>query len=145
MPGLRAKRDARRDHAWQRATGNQSGCKGRCRCARGDGGVLCNARPGTPRSKEAFWGVLATREDHRGRGLAGWLGARAIQHMWEYEGMRGFNTGIKEDNAASLAACAKLGIRRSDLVTLFCFDDATLSEGPRYGRALNPANRTTQL
>ena len=101
--------------------------------------------PGTPRAKEAFWGVLATRAAHRGRGLAGWLGARAIQHMWEHEGMRGFNTGIKEDNAASLAACAKLGIRRSDLVTLFCFDDATLSEGPRYGRALNPANRTTRL
>ncbi|MEM9700641.1 MAG: GNAT family N-acetyltransferase [Pseudomonadota bacterium] len=101
--------------------------------------------PGTRRAKEAFWGVLATRDDHRARGLAGWLGALAIQHMWEHAGMRVFNTGVKEDNAASLAACAKLGIRRSDLVTLFCYDDATLAEGPQNGRVLNPVKRTTRL
>lgn len=39
--------------------------------------------PETPRATEAFWGVLATREDYRGQGLAAWLGAVAIEHMWK--------------------------------------------------------------
>ena len=85
--------------------------------------------PDTPKAREAFWGVLATREDYRGRGLAAWLGAMAIVHMWENEGMRGFNTGIKAENAASRAACAKLGIVDTDWVTAFCFDDARLAAG----------------
>lgn len=82
---------------------------------------------GTPRASEAFWGVLATREDYRGRGLAAWLGALAIEHMWENEGMRAFNTGIKSENLASQAACAKLGILETEWVTAFCFDDEMLA------------------
>jgi hypothetical protein len=81
----------------------------------------------TPRASEAFWGVLATREDYRGRGLAAWLGALAIEHMWENEGMRAFNTGIKSENLASQAACAKLGILETEWVTAFCFDDERLA------------------
>ena len=81
----------------------------------------------TPRATEAFWGVLATREDYRGRGLAAWLGALAIEHMWENEGMRAFNTGIKSENLASQAACAKLGILETEWVTAFSFDDERLA------------------
>ena len=83
--------------------------------------------PKTPRDSEAFWGVLATHTDFRGLGLAGVLGARAIEYMWEKKGMRGFNTGIKSDNLASRAACAKLGVSDTDWATLFCFDDTVLS------------------
>jgi len=83
--------------------------------------------PDTPRATEAFWGVLATREDYRGQGLAARLGAIAIEHMWEKEGMRAFNTGIKADNLASQAACAKLEVSRTDWVTAFCFDDERLA------------------
>ncbi|MEP2556236.1 MAG: GNAT family N-acetyltransferase [Rhizobiaceae bacterium] len=82
---------------------------------------------GTPREKEAFWGVLATHEDFRGQGLAGILGAIVIEHMWEEQGMRGFNTGIKADNLASRAACAKLAVLDTAWVTLFCFDDSVLN------------------
>jgi GNAT superfamily N-acetyltransferase len=81
---------------------------------------------GAPRATEAFWGVLATREDHRGQGLAGLLGATAIVHMWEEEGMRAFNTGIKAENLASQAACAKLGVENTEWITAFCFDDGRL-------------------
>lgn len=81
----------------------------------------------TPRANEAFWGVLATREDFRGQGLAAWLGALAIEHMWEHEGMRAFNTGIKAENLASQAACAKLGVLNTKWVTAFCFDDERLA------------------
>jgi hypothetical protein len=83
--------------------------------------------PNTPRATEAFWGVLATREDYRGQGLAGLLGAMAIEYMWENAGMRAFNTGIKAENLASQAACAQLGVLNTDRVTAFCFDDARLS------------------
>ena len=82
--------------------------------------------PNTPRATEAFWGVLATREDYRGQGLAGLLGAMAIEYMWENTGMRAFNTGIKAENLASQAACAKLGVLNTDWVTAFCFDDERL-------------------
>lgn len=83
--------------------------------------------PDTPRATEAFWGVLATREDYRGQGLASWLGALAIEHMWEQEGMRAFNTGIKAENLASQAACAKLGVVNTHWITAFCYDDARLA------------------
>lgn len=82
---------------------------------------------GSPRESEAFWGVLATHEAYRGRGLAGFLGAKAIEYMWEEKGMRGFNTGIGADNKASQAACTKLGVVQTDWVTLFCFDDSVLT------------------
>ncbi|MBF9031083.1 GNAT family N-acetyltransferase [Rhodobacterales bacterium HKCCE3408] len=84
--------------------------------------------PHTPRATEAFWGVLATREDHRGQGLAARLGAMAIEHMWETKGMRAFNTGIKPENLASQAACAKLGVLNTEWVTAFCYDDARLAD-----------------
>ncbi len=83
--------------------------------------------PNTPRATEAFWGVLATHEDYRGQGLAGLLGAMAIEYMWENAGMRAFNTGIKAENLASQAACAKLGVLNTDWVTAFCFDDKRLA------------------
>jgi len=84
--------------------------------------------PDSPRATDAFWGVLATREDRRGQGLAALLGAMAIVHMWENEGMRGFNTGIKAENLASQAACSKLGVVNTDMVTAFCFDDGRMAE-----------------
>ncbi|AXI47844.1 hypothetical protein C1J03_18620 [Sulfitobacter sp. SK012] len=83
--------------------------------------------PDTPRATEAFWGVLATQKDYRGQGLAARLGALAIVYMWENEGMRAFNTGIKAENLASQAACAKLGVLNTDWVTAFCFDDERLA------------------
>ena len=69
--------------------------------------------PDSDYSEYAFWGVLATRPDRRGQKLAMILGANAIVRMWEEFGMRGFTTGIKVDNPASLAVCARQGVRPS--------------------------------
>ena len=53
--------------------------------------------------KDAFWGFLATREDHRGKGIALHLGARAIVMAAERFGATGFFTGVAADNKASIS------------------------------------------
>lgn len=86
----------------------------------GDGGAVATAgsyrytHPDSAYRDWAFWGALATRPDRRGEKLAMILGAHAIVHMWEAHGVRGFSTGIKQDNAASLAVCSKQGVVPGD-------------------------------
>lgn len=70
----------------------------------------------------AFWGALATRPDRRGEKLAMILGAMAIVHMWEVHGVCGFSTGIKADNAASMAVCARQGVVPGDWAFVACTD-----------------------
>lgn len=70
----------------------------------------------------AFWGALATRPDRRGEKIAMVLGSMAIVHMWENHGVRDFTTGIRADNAASFAVCAKQGVVRSDWTFVACTD-----------------------
>lgn len=76
----------------------------------------------SPRAKDAFWGMLATREDRRGEGIALLLGAQAIVHMWECHGARGFMTGVRADNLSSQALCNKLGVTASDWIYASCID-----------------------
>jgi hypothetical protein len=78
--------------------------------------------PSSPRAKDAFWGMLATREDRRGQRIALLLGAQAISYMWEHHGARGFITGVRADNASSRAICNKLGVRATDWIYAWCFD-----------------------
>ncbi len=78
--------------------------------------------PSSPRAKDAFWGMLATREDRRGQRIALLLGAQAIIHMWEVHGARGFMTGVRADNASSQALCNKLGVRATDWIYAWCLD-----------------------
>lgn len=77
---------------------------------------------GSPHATDAFWGMLATREDRRGEGVALRLGAQAIVHMWERHGARGFMTGVKAGNASSQAVCRKLGVGPTDFVYASCMD-----------------------
>jgi hypothetical protein len=76
----------------------------------------------SPRAKDAFWGMLATRSDRRGERIALLLGARAIVHMWERHGARGFMTGVRTDNAPSRVLCNKLGISATDWIYASCID-----------------------
>jgi hypothetical protein len=76
----------------------------------------------SPRARDAFWGMLATREDRRGERIALLLGAQAIVHMWEQHGARGFMTGVRADNASSQALCRKLGVNATDWIYASCID-----------------------
>ena len=78
--------------------------------------------PSSPRAKDAFWGMLATREDRRGQRIALLLGAQAIIHMWEHHGARGFMTGVRSNNASSGALCDKLGVRPTEWIYASCMD-----------------------
>lgn len=76
----------------------------------------------SPRAKDAFWGMLATREDRRGERISLLLGAQAIVHMWERHGARGFMTGVRADNSSSQALCNKLGVHATDWIYASCID-----------------------
>jgi hypothetical protein len=78
--------------------------------------------PSSPRAKDAFWGMLATRKDRRGERIALLLGAWAIVHMWERHGARGFMTGVRADNSSSRALCNKLGVSATDWIYASCID-----------------------
>jgi hypothetical protein len=73
-------------------------------------------------ANDAFWGLLATREDHRGKGLALHLGAQAMVMVVERFGATGFFAGVGADNKASNALCARLEVRPSDYIGLACSD-----------------------
>ncbi len=84
--------------------------------------------PSSPRAKDAFWGMLATREDRRGERIALLLGAQAIIHMWERHEARGFMTGVRADNASSQMLCNKLGVNATDWIYASCTDKEMFGE-----------------
>ncbi len=85
--------------------------------------------PQSSRASDAFWGILATREDRRGQGIALQLGAQVIIDMWENHGARGFTTGVRQDNVPSKTLCNKLGVGATDWIYAECMDEAVLG-GP---------------
>ncbi len=87
------------------------------------GSVVYN-HPKGPHATDAFWGFLATRKDRRGQGLAAALGARAMIEAADRFGMTGFVTGVRAENEASNALCAKLGVVPSGWAFLACVDEA---------------------
>jgi hypothetical protein len=80
--------------------------------------------PLSPRSEDAFWGMLATCKERRGERIALLLGAQVIIHMWERHGARGFMTGVRADNAPSQALCNKLGVRATNWIYASCIYQA---------------------
>jgi Acetyltransferase (GNAT) family len=76
----------------------------------------------SPRAKDAFWGMLAMREDRRGQRIALLLGAHTIIHMWEHYGARGFMTGVRADNSSSQTLCRKLGVHETNWIYASCID-----------------------
>lgn len=88
-----------------------------------------NNHPEGERATDAFWGMLATREDRRGERIGLYLGALAIVQMWENHGARAFNTGVAFGNESSVAICAKLGVVPTDWVFLACTDPELFGTG----------------
>ncbi len=91
----------------------------------GDGNAVGTAAAGAhfhrnhPRSDEAFWGMLATREDRRGQGIALLLGALCILAMNERHGFNKFFTCVKKGNTPSENLCAKLSLKPNDTSAVF--------------------------
>lgn len=109
---------------------------GLCRIAcDGDGRVLSCAgaaaftHPDHPLHDTAWWGMLATRPEARGRRLSLILGAQVLLEMQARFGFSRFFTGIEPGNAASEAVCTRLGLSRTDTSTLGLADPALLPGG----------------
>lgn len=64
----------------------------------------------------AWWGMLSTRDDQRGRGLSIYLGAAVMAEMAARHGYTDFFTGVTPGNAPSEAVCSRMKL----------FDDGTL-------------------
>jgi GNAT superfamily N-acetyltransferase len=79
-------------------------------------------QPGHRCSDEAFWGMLATRDDRRGQGIAVYLGATAMLAMAERHGFETFLTAVKQGNTASERVCTKLGLQPNGTCALFAID-----------------------
>ncbi|MFL4468369.1 GNAT family N-acetyltransferase [Tateyamaria armeniaca] len=94
------------------------------------GGGYMSYHPDSVRATEAFWGMLATAPDWRGKRLACWVGATVILRLAERYGARGFSSGVKADNAASQAMCTRLGLIQSEFVYSGATDPAMLGDGP---------------
>lgn len=75
-----------------------------------------------PRGSEAWWGMLATRDDRRGEGIALMLGAAALIAARERLGCAGVFTGIRAGNAPSAALCGKLGLAHEGRFAVIAID-----------------------
>jgi RimJ/RimL family protein N-acetyltransferase len=80
-------------------------------------------------SAECWWGMLATRADHRGRSLALIPGAQAMCHMHDLHGFTRFFTGVEPGNPPSEAVCTRMGLVRTGLSTLGLADPSLLPGG----------------
>jgi GNAT superfamily N-acetyltransferase len=78
----------------------------------------------------AWWGMLCTHPEHRGRGLSKMLGAMTILEMAERHGATSFYTGVHSDNLVSQAVCNGLGIRRTENSVLMIISPELSGNGP---------------
>lgn len=92
------------------------------------GGAFMAYHADSARADEAFWGMLATDVDWRGQRLACWIGAQVILQMTEQFGARGFSSGVKSDNPASQAMCARLGVGPSDMAYVGATDPEIMGD-----------------
>jgi hypothetical protein len=87
-------------------------------------GAVVRNQPGSPFADATWWGMLATREDMRGRGFSLYLGALAMVAMADRFGARRFYTGVRTDNAVSQKLCRKLGLGDHGLAVMAVLDPA---------------------
>ena len=103
------------------------------RTANGDAvGVAAAIAENPPNSNEthrAWWGMLSTAEQWRGRGIAKLLGAMALVAMAERHKIQFFGTGIRAGNTESANLCLGLGFSPSGLLDLMAIDPMTMSGG----------------
>ncbi|GGD29277.1 GNAT family N-acetyltransferase [Aureimonas glaciei] len=85
-------------------------------------GAVARHHPESPFGDSAWWGMLATREDMRGRGFSVHLGALALTSIAERFGVHRFYTGVRRDNLVSMGLCRKLGLGDHGLVVIAALD-----------------------
>lgn len=91
-------------------------------------GAVKRHQPGSPFADAAWWGMLATREDTRGRGFSRYLGALAMVAMADRYGARRFYTGVRTDNAVSQKLCRSLGLGDCGLAVMAVLDPARFGD-----------------
>lgn len=74
------------------------------------------------------WGLLATRPDRRGQRIAPVLGAQAMLTINRECGFTRFVTGIRDDNAPSLALSARLGVGESGMMIVVGMDPSAFTD-----------------
>lgn len=79
--------------------------------------------------RQIWWGMLATRPERRGQGLALTLGAMAMLEARERFGFAEVFTGVEPGNAASEGVCARLGLAREPFSVLGAADPSLLPGG----------------
>ncbi|MBT8459657.1 MAG: GNAT family N-acetyltransferase [Boseongicola sp.] len=79
------------------------------------------------RADHAFWGMLSTLPEWRGRKIALILGAQAMVSFHEDYGISRFTTGVRAENGASMALCAKLDMLPGKWCTYVGMDPAQFS------------------
>lgn len=77
----------------------------------------------------AWWGMLATRSDRGGQGLALILGATAMLAMAERFGVTRFFTGVQQGNIASEKVCGRCGLAPVENAILTVVDASALKGG----------------
>ncbi len=87
-----------------------------------------NAEP-PDRKTAAWWGMLATREDQRGRGLSLFLSAAVIDRMADRYNYTRVFTGVTPGNAPSEAVCRRMKLADSGTYTLSISDPNVLPGG----------------
>ncbi|MEM6276634.1 MAG: GNAT family N-acetyltransferase [Pseudomonadota bacterium] len=93
-------------------------------------GAASFAHPGHPSlGKVAWWGMLATRPDWRGQGLALHLGAQSLIGFAADGDFTSLMTGIVPGNTASESVCRKLGLAPTGAHILTIVDAAALPDG----------------
>jgi GNAT superfamily N-acetyltransferase len=93
------------------------------------GSVLGHHRD-SPLAGSAWWGMLCTHPDHRGRGLSKILGAMSMLAMARRHGATSFYTGVRRNNAVSQAVCMRLGVRRTEHSVLMAVSPEISGGGP---------------
>jgi GNAT superfamily N-acetyltransferase len=85
--------------------------------------------PSSSEASRAWWGMLSTAEQWRGRGIAKILGAMALVALEQRHNVQAFGTGIRSGNLESAKLCEGLGFSPSGLLDLMAIDPVTMSGG----------------
>ncbi|MEM8840754.1 MAG: GNAT family N-acetyltransferase [Pseudomonadota bacterium] len=85
--------------------------------------------PAGAQGEDAWWGMLATREDRRGQGISRLLGAMTMREMNRRHGFRRFIAAVREGNTASEQLCYGLGMQPSDYATITAIDPTKMAGG----------------
>lgn len=99
----------------------------------GAAGAVAQFHPAHSKADTVWWGMLSTRADRRGAGIALVLGALVLRDIQDKFGYSRCFTGIRAGNLGSERLCTKLALARTDTVDLLAispqaFRDARMTK-----------------